>query len=270
LLAVVDVLKRNNVNIIGNGEKTIVLAHGFGCDQKMWKYITPSLEADYKLVLFDYVGAGNSDVEAYKTEKYSTLRGYAQDVFDILDTLKLRDITFIGHSISSMIGMIAAIERPDYFKQVLMIGPSACYLNEPETAYIGGFEKSDVVELLDMMEMNFTGWASYMAPAVMDDTKGPELVQNIESSFASTNPRIAREFAEVTFLSDNRKEVPFMTVPTLIIQCSEDSIVPIAAGEYLHAQMPNSTLQVLDAKGHYPHMSMPSETLQIITDYLDR
>ena len=266
----VDVLKRNNVNVIGDGEKTIVLAHGFGCDQKMWKYVTPALEKDYKLILFDYVGAGNSDIAAYDKEKYSNLHGYAEDVFDILDALNLRNITFIGHSISSMIGMIASIKRPDYFKQLLMIGPSACYLNEPETGYVGGFEKSDINELLDMMEMNFTGWASYMAPAVMDDSKGPELVRDLENSFASTNPRIAREFAEVTFFSDNRKNVPLMKVPALIIQCSEDSIVPISAGEYLHEYTPNSTLQILDAKGHYPHMSKPVETLKLITDYLAR
>ncbi|MFJ5717921.1 alpha/beta fold hydrolase [Neobacillus sp. NPDC093127] len=263
----IDVMKRNNVKVMGQGEQTIMFAHGFGCDQSMWQYIAPTFAEKYRIILFDYTGSGNSDITAYQSEKYSTLHGYMQDVLDIIEEMDLQQILFIGHSISSMIGMLAAIERPDYFDKLIMIGPSPCYLNDTD-GYVGGFEQSDIKELLALMEMNFAGWASYMAPFAMDQSKDPKLTQELENSFVSTNPRIAREFAEVTFFSDYRTSVPSVTVPTLIIQCSNDSIVPIEVGEYLHKHLQNSTLQIIDARGHYPHISQPLETTEIIIDYL--
>ncbi|GGD78191.1 alpha/beta fold hydrolase [Paenibacillus nasutitermitis] len=257
---------RNNVSVIGNGERTLVFAHGFGCDQSMWKYITPSFEEKYRIVLFDYVGSGHSDLKAYQTEKYDSLQGYVQDVLDIIETHELKNIIFIGHSISSMIGMLASIERPEYFDRLIMIGPSPCYLNTDD--YHGGFDKSDITELLDMMEMNFAGWASFMAPLAMNNPELPQLSKELERSFISADPVIAREFAEVTFLSDHRKDLSQATVPTLILQCSDDSIVPLEAGEYLHRHLRNSTFQLMEAKGHYPHISHPGETIGFIQDYL--
>ncbi|UQW97420.1 alpha/beta hydrolase [Rummeliibacillus sp. G93] len=263
-----NVMNRNNVKVIGQGEQTIILAHGFGCDQSMWQYVTPNLADRYRIVLFDYVGSGNSDITAYKSEKYSTLHGYKRDVLDIIEEMNLQHVLFIGHSISSMIGMLAAIERPDYFDKLIMIAPSPCYLNDSD-GYIGGFERSDINEILAMMEMNFAGWASYMAPLAMDQSNDSELTKELESSFVSTNSRVAREFAEVTFYSDYRSSLDLLDVPTLIIQCSEDSIVPKEVGEYLNQHLQNSTLKIIDARGHYPHISQPLETTKMIMEYLE-
>ncbi|MGG2055964.1 alpha/beta hydrolase [Lysinibacillus pakistanensis] len=261
-----DVIVRNNVKIIGKGNQPIIFAHGFGCDQDMWRFITPAFEDNYQVILFDYVGSGNSDLHAYNSEKYSSLQGYVQDILDIIEALNLNNILFVGHSISSMIGMLASIEQPAYFKKIIMIGPSPCYLNDGD--YRGGFEQSDISELLDMMEMNFVGWASYMAPIAMNNPEVPKLSQELEQTFIAANPVIAREFAEVTFLSDYRDDLAKMNIPTLIMQCSDDSIVPIEVGEYLHSHLKNSTFRLMKAKGHYPHISHPDETIHCITEFL--
>ncbi|GAF08349.1 hydrolase [Paenibacillus pini JCM 16418] len=243
----IDIIARNNVNVIGEGDRIIMLAHGFGCDQSMWQYITPSFVNKYRIVLFDYVGSGKSDLSAYTTEKYSTFGGYVQDVLDIIESLELTNVIFIGHSVSSMIGMLASIERPDYFDRLIMIGPSPRYLNEGKD-YVGGFEKSDITELLDMMEMNFAGWASFLAPLAMNNPELPMLSKELERSFISADPVIAREFAEVTFLSDHRSFLSKATIPTLIMQCSDDSIVPIEVGDYLHTHLKNSTLRLMEQR----------------------
>lgn len=261
-----DVIVRNNVKIIGKGDQTIIFAHGFGCDQNMWRFITPAFEENFQIILFDYVGSGKSDLSAYKSEKYNTLHGYVQDLLDIIEFLNLNEIIFVGHSISSMIGMLASIKRPEYFKKLVMIGPSPCYLNDG--AYQGGFELSDITELLDMMEMNFSGWASYLAPIAMKNPEVPRLSQELEQTFIAANPVIAREFAEVTFLSDYRDDLVKATVPSLIMQCSDDSIVPIEIGEFLHIHLKNSTLILMEAKGHYPHISHPEETIRCIKGFL--
>jgi sigma-B regulation protein RsbQ len=262
-----NVMKRNNVTVTGQGKKVMMLAHGFGCDQSMWRYMIPLFEKDYRLVLFDYVGAGKSDVEAYESKKYNSLKGYVQDVLDIIEEMQLENIIFIGHSISAMIGMLASIERSDCFDKLIMIGPSARYLNDSD-GYYGGFEKEDIIEMLDMMEMNFTGWASYLAPIVTDVSQNPELTKELEQSFISTAPAVAREFAEVTFFSDQRESLSKSNHPSLIIQCSNDSIVPIEAGEYLHKHLKNSTFYLMEEKGHYPHISKPKETGEIILEFL--
>ena len=262
-----DVLVRNNVKVTGKGDKTIVFAHGFGCDQSMWRYIVPFFEGNYRVVLFDYVGSGNSDLTAYDFEKYSTLHGYVQDILDVIEALDLKEVIFIGHSVSSMIGMLATIERPDYFEKLIMVGPSPRYLNEGDN-YHGGFEKSDVEDLLAMMEMNFVGWASFMAPLAMKNPEVPELSIELEKSFNSSNPLITRQFAETTFFSDHRTDLVKATVPTLILQCSDDSIVPIEVGQYLQHNMKNSTLRLIEAKGHYPHISHPKETVSCINEFL--
>ncbi|SDO27247.1 sigma-B regulation protein RsbQ [Psychrobacillus sp. OK028] len=261
------VLVRNHVKVLGEGDKTIIFAHGFGCDQNMWRYITPFFEKNYRVVLFDHVGSGNSDLTAYDFEKYSTLHGYAQDVLDIIETLKLNDVIFVGHSVSSMIGMLASIERPESFYKLVMIGPSPRYINDGDK-YHGGFEKNDVLELLTMMEMNYLSWASFMAPLGMNNPEVPALTAELENSFTRSNPIITRQFAETTFFSDHRADLGQAKVSTLIMQCSDDSIVPLMVGNYLHEHMKNSTLYLMEAKGHYPHLSHPQETINCINNFL--
>lgn len=262
-----DVALRNNVTVIGEGEQTIIFAHGFGCDQSMWRFITPSFEHRYRLILFDYVGSGRSDLAAYSSQRYHSLHGYVQDVLDIIDAYSLSNTIFIGHSVSSMIGMLASIERPETIAKLIMIGPSPCYLNDGEH-YSGGFERSDIMELLEMMEMNFSGWASFMAPLAMNNPEVPALSKELERSFISADPIIAREFAEATFFSDHREDLGKSTVPVLILQCSDDSIVPIRVGNYLHKHLAGSTLRQMEARGHYPHISHPGETVDLINEYL--
>lgn len=263
------ILARNNIRIFGEGEQIILFAHGFGYDQNMWKYIAPFFSKEYRIILFDYVGSGNSDVSAYKSEKYKTLHGYKQDILDIIQALSLEDIIFVGHSVSGMIGMLAAIEQPTYFKDFVMIGPSPRYLNDTDD-YYGGFEEEEIQELLTMMEMNFTGWASYLAKQVMDQSTGPSLTNELENHFIATDPEITRQFAEVTFMSDYRSQLPLMKVPSFIIQCSDDNIVPVEVGKYLHNCLPNSTFTIMQANGHYPHISQPKDTAQLIKNYLDK
>lgn len=260
-----EIMLRNNVRIFGEGEKTIIFAHGFGCDQNIWKYVTPHFTSEYRIILFDYVGSGKSDIKAYQPERYKTLHGYAQDLREILEALQVDSAVFIGHSVSGMIGVLTSIQRPDLFKCLIMIGPSPRYLND-EPEYFGGFNDNDVKEILDIMEMNFVGWASLNAPILIDYPE--RLSQQLESSFIAQDPVIMRYFAEATFLSDHRKELLQVTVPSLILQCAEDSIVPIQVGHYLHKNLQNSTLHVIDAKGHYPCLSHPDETAGVIKDYL--
>lgn len=261
-----QILHRNAITRIGQGEQTIVFAHGLGCNQEMWQYISPHFKDRYKLVLFDHVGSGKSDLTAYHSEKYQTLAGYAQDLIELIDYLQQGPVIYIGHSISSMIGMLAAIERPELFTSLIMIGPSPCYVNEGD--YTGGFEHHEIYELLDLMEMNFAGWASYLAPLVIDYTEQPHLKDELEALFVSSNPRIAREFAEVTFFSDYRTQLAQLTVPTLILQCAEDSIVPIHVGQYMAEHIPHNELIVMDSKGHYPHISHPAATISHIEHFL--
>lgn len=263
----IDILARNNVNVLGHGPKTIVFAHGFGCDQNMWRYIAPSFENDYRVVLFDYVGSGRSQLDHYDAVKYNELQGYAQDVLDVLESLGLKDTVFVGHSVSSMIGLLAANRAPELFERLVMIGPSPCYLNDPP-GYFGGFDREQIEDLLTMMQMNFIGWASYMAPIAMQNPERRELTDELEATFCSRDPHIARQFAEVTFLSDNRAALGQASVPSLILQCSDDSIAPIEVGNYLHDHLPGSTLQLMSAKGHYPQLSHPEETTERIMQYL--
>ena len=262
-----DVMKRNNVVITGSGTQPMLFAHGFGCDQHMWRHVTPAFEDDYRIVLFDYVGAGRSDLNAYDADRYSTLDGYAQDVLDIVEELDLRDVVFVGHSVSSMIGVLAANRLPERFAQLVLIGPSPRYINAPPD-YVGGFERTDIEGLLDMMDKNYIGWANYLAPAIMKNPNNPELAEELTESFCSTDPVIARRFAEATFFADNRSDLDEVQVPSLIMQCSDDIIAPQSIGEYMNAAMKDSTLRVMKATGHCPHMSHPEETIDIIREYL--
>lgn len=258
--------KRNNVRVFGKGHRPMMFAHGFGCDQNMWRFVTAAFENDYKIVLFDYVGAGKSDKAAYNSERYSSLQGYAQDVLDICEELQLRDTIFIGHSVSSMIGLLAAIEQPQYFKKLIMVGPSPCYINDG--IYKGGFERKDIEGLLDTMEKNYIGWANFLAPNIMGNRDRPHLGEELTESFCTTDPLIARQFAEATFFSDNRNDLKKTKIPSLILQCSEDIIAPLEVGDYLSKNLPNSILRVMKATGHCPHMSEPAETISLIKEYL--
>lgn len=261
-----DITKRNNVRITGNGSQPMLFAHGFGCDQNMWRFVTPEFEKDYKVILFDYVGSGHSDLAAYDAARYSKLDGYAQDILDIVRELDLDDIIFVGHSVSSMIGVLAANEEPDRFERLIMIGPSPRYINDGQ--YIGGFERKDIEGLFEMMDRNFIGWANFLAPAIIKNPDRPELGEELTESFCSTDPVIARRFAEATFLADNREDLSRVVVPSLILQCSDDMVAPQQVGEYVNGQLADSELRIMKATGHCPHMSHPEETVSLIKEYL--
>jgi len=267
-----EVRARNNVRVSGNGGgPALLFAHGFGCDQNMWRFVAPSFEDDHQVVLFDYVGCGRSDPRAYDPARYDGLEGYTQDVLDVCAALDLRGAVFVGHSVSAMIGVLAAIREPDRFSRLILVAPSPRFLNDPPV-YEGGFERADLAGLLEMMDKNYLGWASAFAPVVMGGPGGaagaPEAVGELEQSFCSTDPVTARRFAEVTFFSDNRADLPLCPAPSLILQCSDDLLAPRSVGEYLHRHLPRSTLRVLDASGHCPHMTHPTETARLIREYL--
>jgi sigma-B regulation protein RsbQ len=264
--AVNQTLVRNNVKVFGEGQP-MLFAHGFGCDQNMWRYVTPAFEKQYQVILFDYVGSGKSDITAYNLEKYNDLNGYANDILDIVTALDLNNIIFVGHSVSCMIGLLAALKQPGRFNKMIFIGPSARYINDAPS-YIGGFEKKDIEELLETMDKNYIGWANFLAPAIMKNPDRPELGEELAESFCSTDPVIARQFAEVTFLSDNREDLSKLNIPALILQCSDDLIAPLEVGGYLEQQIAGSTLKIMKATGHCPHMSAPAETIDLMSDYL--
>lgn len=258
---------RNNVRIFGKGTQPMLFAHGFGCDQNMWRFITPAFENDYRIILFDYVGSGKSDISAYNVERYDNLNGYAQDILDICEELDLKNEIFVGHSVSGMIGLLASIKQPERYSQLIMVGPSARYINE-QPDYVGGFEHNDIVQLLETMDKNYIGWANFITPAIMKNDDRPELAHELNESFCSTDPVIARQFAKVTFFSDNRLDLPKVQVPTLLLQCSDDLIAPIEVGEYLAKSIPGSKLKIMKATGHCPQMSAPDETITLMKEYL--
>ena len=260
------ILERNNVHVSGRGTRPMVFAHGFGCDQTMWRLVAPAFEDDYRVILFDFVGCGKSDWSAYDAARYSTLAGYARDVLDVLEALDLRDVVFVGHSVSAVVGLLAAIEAPQRFSRQILIGPSPCYLNDGD--YRGGFERKDIEGLLDLMDSNYIGWANFLAPAVMKNPDRPALAGELRESFCSTDPRITRRFAEAVFLSDNRADMARVRVPSLILQCSDDSIAPTSVGEYLREVLKGSHYRQLAATGHCPHMSHPEETIAAMKEYL--
>jgi sigma-B regulation protein RsbQ len=233
----------------------------------MWRFVAPRFADTHKVVLFDYVGAGQSDPAAYDPQRYATLDGYAQDVLDICEALDLRDAVFVGHSVSSMIGVLAAKKDPSRFSRMIMIGPSPRYINDGD--YVGGFERTDIEGLFELMDRNYIGWASFLAPIVMKNEERPELVEELHESFCSTDPKVARQFAQVTFFSDNRDDLRDVRVPSLILQCAEDAIAPTEVGNYVYRTMPGSTLRQMKATGHCPHVSHPEETIEAMREYLD-
>lgn len=250
-----DINNRNHVNVIGHGSPTLIYGHGFGCNQGMWDAITPAFEADCTQILFDYVGCGQSDLSAFDAQRYSTLAGYAQDLLEVCDAQGItHDAVYIGHSVSCSIGMLAAIARPGLFKQLVLVGPNPCFVNHAPD-YSGGFERNDLQELLELMDRNFLGWANFLAPVVAGQSASTSA--RLNESFCSTDPLMARTFAQTTFFSDNRSDLPHVAVPCLILQHRQDALAPLSVGDYLHGHLPHSTLQVMDVVGHCAHMSHP-------------
>jgi sigma-B regulation protein RsbQ len=262
-----DVIRRNNVKVSGRGAQPMLFAHGFGCDQQMWRYVAPAFENDYRVVTFDYVGWGGSDRSSYDERRYGSLDGYAQDVLDVLYALDLDDVVFVGHSVSSMVGVLAANREPGRFAELVLIGPSPRYIND--TPYVGGFERADIDGLFEMMDKNFIGWANFLAPAIIKNADRPELGEELTRSFCSTDPLIARRFAQATFYADNRQDLAAVRTPSLILQCADDMVAPEPVGDYLHTELPKSTLVRMKATGHCPHLSHPSETIARIAEYLN-
>lgn len=260
-----SILKRNNVKISGKGQKPMIFAHGFGCDQNMWRFVAPAFEDDYKIILFDHVGAGLSDSRAYDPAKYSSLERYADDILEICRELDVMDGVFVGHSVSAMIGVLAAIKEPQRFEKLVLIGPSPRYIDDD--SYIGGFSQADIEELLEFMDDNYLGWSSAMAPAIMGNPDRPELGAELENSFCLTDPEIAKRFARVTFLSDNRADLQRLQVPALILQCSQDVIAPEAVGHYMHQNLAGSELVLMNATGHCPNLSAPDETIAAMRSF---
>ncbi len=258
-----DVLARNNVKVSGRSDgRAMIFAHGFGCDQHMWRFVAPAFEADHRVVLFDHVGAGDSDLAAYDAERHGTLAGYADDVLEICRELDLSDAIFVGHSVSSMIGVLAAARDPRRIGKLVLVGPSPRYIDDD--GYTGGFTREDIQELLESLESNFLGWSSAMAPVIVGNPDRPELGEELTASFCRTDPEIAARFARVTFMSDNRADLAGVSVPTLVLQCSDDAIAPRAVGEYVHRAIRGSTFVPLAATGHCPNLSAPRETTDAI------
>ncbi|MFF5760742.1 alpha/beta fold hydrolase [Streptomyces longwoodensis] len=262
-----DIARRNNVTVTGNPEgRTVVLAHGFGCDQNMWRLTVPALSDDYRVVLFDYVGSGRAEPSAFSEQRYASLDGYAQDVVEVCEALDLTDAVFVGHSVSAMIGVLAAAQVPERIGALVMVGPSPRYIDDE--GYRGGFSAADIDELLDSLESNYLGWSAVMAPVIMGNPERPELGDELKNSFCATDPDMARVFARTTFLSDSRDDLKTVSVPTLVLECTQDVIAPREVGAFVHRSIPGSTLVTLEATGHCPHLSAPEATNAAIRSFL--
>jgi sigma-B regulation protein RsbQ len=263
-----DLMARNNVQLSGRADgQPMVFAHGFGCDQNMWRFVAPAFEDDFRVVLFDHVGAGGSDLAAYDPARYASLDGYADDVNELVEALDLHDVVLVGHSVSSMIGALAiGPAQPGRYAKLVMVAPSARYIDDD--GYVGGFSRADIDELLESLESNYLGWSSAMAPVIMGNPDRPDLGEELSASFCRTDPDIARQFARATFLSDNRADLAKVDVPTLVLQCSHDAIAPVEVGRFVHESLPDSRFVMLEATGHCPNLSAPEATTAAIRDFV--
>jgi len=258
--------ERNNVNVRGGDGQAIVFAHGFGCSQVMWRYVAPAFEDDYRVVLFDHIGAGGSDLSAYSIDKYSSLTGYANDLLGILSELEIKNAIFVGHSVSSMIGVLASCLSPEAFKKLILVGPSPRYLNDE--GYVGGFDKSEIEELLDFLDSNPLGWSSHMAPIIVGNADRPEHADELKNSFCQADPQIARHFARTIFTADNRADLERVNVDTLVLQCRDDLIAPETVGNFVHQHIHKSQMVLLEATGHCPNLTAPEELIREIKRFL--
>jgi sigma-B regulation protein RsbQ len=263
-----SVLDRNNVKVLGSTGPMLLYGHGFGCNQDMWRKVTPAFATSHRQVLFDYVGSGKSDLSAFDATRYACLQGYVQDLLEVCDALGLDSgVTFVGHSVSCNVGLLASIQRPALFDSLVLVGPSPCVLNHPP-AYLGGFERQDLDDLLALMDQNYIGWAQHLAGAVAGELPSGDLSVELSDSFCSTDPVMARVFARTAFMSDIRAELPRVKRPCLILQHRKDALVPLGVGDYLHAQLRGSTLEVLDVVGHCAHMSHPKLVIEALRTHL--
>ena len=262
----VDALARNNVHVTGSGARTIVFAHGFGCDQNMWRFVAPAFEGEFRTVLFDLVGAGGSDLSAYDPVKYASLAGYAEDLVEIGRDLDLKGAVFVGHSVSSMIGVLASLKAPDLFESLILVGPSPRYIDDGD--YVGGFTAAQIDELLESLADNYMGWSAAMAPVIMGNPDRPALGSELTNSFCRTDPEIAKAFARTTFTADNRADLPRVAARTLILQCSDDLIAPVQVGAYVQRHIAGSQLIQMKATGHCPNLSAPDETIEAIRSFV--
>jgi sigma-B regulation protein RsbQ len=265
----VDAVRRNNVRDYGvpTGQP-MLFSHGYGCDQAMWRYVTPVFEPDFRILTFDHVGFGGSDLSAWTAERYGTLQPYADDIVELVEELDLREVIFVGHSVAAMIGVLAATARPDRFAHLVLVGPSARYIDDPDAGYRGGFTRAEIDDLLDTLESNHLGWSAGMAPVIMGNPDRPELAEELTASFCRTDPRVSSTFARATFLSDNRADLGQVAVPCLVLQCTQDAIAGDEVGRYVHEHLPASEFVHLAATGHCPNLSAPTETAGAIRDYL--
>ena len=265
-------MARHNVRVSGRPDgQPLLFAHGYGCDQNMWRLVAPHFEDRYRVVLFDHVGAGGSELSAYDPVRHGSLQGYADDVLAICRELDLRDVVLIGHSVSSTVAVLAAVTEPDRFAGLVLVGPSPRYIDDPGAdgqPYVGGFSEQDIAELLESLESNYLGWSTAMAPVIMGNSDRPELGQELTDSFCRTDPEIARRFARVTFLSDNRADLPKVSQPTLVLQCTDDAIAPVEVGQYVARAVPDARLVMLQATGHCPDLSAPQATTAAIDEFL--
>lgn len=263
----VGAVARNNVGVTGHADgQPMIFAHGYGCDQNMWRSVAPRFEDRFRVILFDHIGAGGSDLDAYDPVRHASLAGYADDVLEICDELGVSDVVFVGHSVSAMIGALACAKRPEMFDKLVMVSPSPRYIDDAD--YTGGFSSADIDEMLDSLESNYLGWSTAMAPVIVGNPERPELGAELSASFCRTDPTIARNFARATFLADNRADLARVSTPTLVLQCRNDVIAPIAVGEYVRDHLPHATLVILDATGHCPNLSAPDETATAIDTFV--
>ena len=264
------ILERSNVKIsgaTGPHRPVMVFLHGLGADQATWRLLSPHFETKYQLVQLDLVGSGSSRHADYDRERHGNLTGHAADLLDVLRTLALYDVVFVGHSVGAMIGVIAAVREPQRFAKMVLISPSPRFINEK--GYAGGFEQKDINELLAAMDADYHGWAHGISPVMMGKDEAPELVMELTNSFVSSNPEIARHFARVIFLSDTRAELGFLDAPTLVVQSAHDVIAPLAVGHYINEQLADSRIEVIETGGHCPHLSAPQQTLAAIDRFLE-
>ncbi|WPB55416.1 alpha/beta hydrolase [Xylophilus sp. GOD-11R] len=263
-----SVKERNNVHVSGLGASTIFFAHGFGCDQNMWRLLAPAYADRYRIVLFDLVGSGLSDEAAFDKTKYASLRGYAADLAEVVREFGHGPAILVSHSVSGMIGVLADNAHPGLFAAHAMVGPSPCYIDDPATGYVGGFRREDIESLLTTLESNYLGWSSTMAPVIMGSPEQPALGVELANSFCRTNPEIAKHFARVTFHADHRADLQLLQTPTLILQSDDDLIAPMDVGRYMQAVMPRATLRIVENVGHCPHLSQPGACAEAIDEFL--
>ncbi|GEP26957.1 alpha/beta hydrolase [Cryobacterium levicorallinum] len=263
----VDVVHRNNIHVTGKpAGRVLLFVHGFGCSQEMWRRVTPAFAEDYRIVLFDHVGSGGSDLSQYDPGKYDSLHGYAADILEIIERLELRDVVYIGHSVGAMMGVLASVRDPSPFSSLVLLSPSPCYVNDGD--YLGGFDQIELDGLIDALDTNYFGWANVMAPVITGNPDRPELGEELTASFCTTDPQIAQHFAEVVFLSDNRDDLSQVSTPTLVIQSKNDPIAPVHVGQFVHGEIPGSRFTVIPVSGHCLHLSAPAEVSEAISAFL--